>query len=70
MFKQTYAFIAFEGHESAVDAVKDMDNKVFVNGEKLVVEQSGRENSMNNEDTNLNYDCSARRKEKEERRQV
>ncbi len=40
--KNLYAFIDFEEHESAVRAIKEMDRKVFVNGEELVVEQSGK----------------------------
>ena len=39
--KQGYAFIDFENHDSAVAAVKEMHCKLFVNGEELVVEQSG-----------------------------
>lgn len=43
VLKHAYAFIDFEDHEAAVQAVKEMDGKTFVNGEELVVEQSGRE---------------------------
>ncbi len=36
--KQSYAFIDFEDHESAVGAVEGMNGRAFVNGEELVVE--------------------------------
>jgi arginine/serine-rich splicing factor 7 len=40
--KHTYAFINFEDHTAAENAIKEMNNKTFVNGEELVVEISGR----------------------------
>jgi len=43
VLKHTYAFIDYEDPESAAKAIKEMDGKTFVNGEELVVEQSGRE---------------------------
>ena len=42
--KYAYAFIDFEEHEAAEQAIKEMHGKTFVNGEELVVEKSGREN--------------------------
>jgi RNA recognition motif-containing protein len=36
--KHSYAFIDFEDHQSAMNAIKEMDRKTFVNGEELVVE--------------------------------
>ena len=36
--KFNYAFIDYEDHESAAAALRDMDGKTFVNGEKLIVE--------------------------------
>lgn len=36
--KHSYAFIDYEEHESAVRALREMDRRVFVNGEELVVE--------------------------------
>lgn len=41
--KRGYAFIDFEEPESAEKSVKEMHRKTFVNGEELVVEESGRE---------------------------
>jgi arginine/serine-rich splicing factor 7 len=38
VLKAAYAFIDFEDHESAVQAVKEMNGKPFVNGEELIVE--------------------------------
>lgn len=38
VLKTTYAFIDYDDHESAEQAVKEMNGKVFVNGEELVVE--------------------------------
>ena len=38
--KDTYAFVDFETHEAAVEAVKEMDGKKFFNDEILKVEQS------------------------------
>ena len=35
--KNFYAFVDYEEHESAVQAVKEMDGKTFVNGELLTV---------------------------------
>jgi arginine/serine-rich splicing factor 7 len=40
--KHTYAFINFEDHTAADNAIKEMNGKTFVNGEELVVEISGR----------------------------
>lgn len=44
ILKHTYAFIDFEEHEAAEKAIKEMNRKTFVNGEELVVEQSGNKN--------------------------
>jgi RNA recognition motif-containing protein len=44
--KSSYAFIDFEEHDAAVKAIEEMHGKTFVNGEELVVEQSGRETSL------------------------
>ena len=41
--KHSYAFIDYDDHESAQKAIEAMNGKTFVNGEELVVEQSGRE---------------------------
>lgn len=38
VLKNHFAFIDFEDHEAAVEAVKEMDGKTFVNQEELVVE--------------------------------
>lgn len=38
--KQYYAFVDYEDHESAVDAIQKMNKTVFVNGEFLTVQQS------------------------------
>ena len=38
--KLHYAFVVYEDHESAVEAIKEMHNREFVNGETIVVEQS------------------------------
>lgn len=38
VLKHTYAFIDFEDHEAANQAVKEMDGKPFNGGEELVVE--------------------------------
>ena len=42
VLKRSYAFIDFDDHDSAEAAVREMNGKTFVNGEELVVEQSGR----------------------------
>lgn len=47
VLKHAYAFIDYENHEAANLAVKEMNGKAFVNGEELVVEQSGREKYWN-----------------------
>lgn len=39
--KHTFAFIDYEEHDSAVRAIRDMNRVKFVNGESLLVEQSG-----------------------------
>jgi RNA recognition motif-containing protein len=39
--KHSYAFVDFDDHEAAGRAIKEMNGKSFVNGEELVVEQSG-----------------------------
>jgi RNA recognition motif-containing protein len=39
--KYTFAFIDYEEHDSAVRAIREMDRVRFVNGETLLVEQSG-----------------------------
>ena len=36
--KHSYAFINYEDHEAATNAVKDMNGVTFVNGEQLSVE--------------------------------
>lgn len=41
--KHNYAFIGYDDADAATQAIKEMDGKAFVNGEELVVEQSGRE---------------------------
>ena len=66
MLKYNYAFVDFEEHGAAEKAVKEMNEKTFVNGEELVVEQSGRR-KKSIYDGNLNYDCSARREKEKER---
>lgn len=66
VLKHSYAFIDFEEHEAAVQAIKEMDGKTFINGEELVVEQSGRE-KMKFWLENLKHECSARWKEKKDR---
>lgn len=38
--KQFYAFVDYEDHESAVEAIKQMNGTTFVNGEHLSVQQS------------------------------
>lgn len=43
ILKHNYAFIGYDDAEAATQAIKEMDGKAFVNGEELVVEQSGRE---------------------------
>jgi len=35
--KNFYAFVDYEDHESAVEAIKGMDGQTFVNGELLTV---------------------------------
>ena len=68
VLKYNYAFVDFEQHEAADQAVREMNGRTFVNGEELVVEQSGREKKKSIYERNLNYDdCSARREEKKER---
>jgi RNA recognition motif-containing protein len=39
--KHSYAFVDFDDHEAANKAIREMNGKAFVNGEELVVEQSG-----------------------------
>ncbi|TNV83735.1 hypothetical protein FGO68_gene12453 [Halteria grandinella] len=39
--KHTFAFIDYEDHDSAIRAIRDMNRTRFVNGETLLVEQSG-----------------------------
>lgn len=39
--KQRFAFITFEKPEQATEAIKKMNGAKFINGEELVVEQSG-----------------------------
>ena len=39
--KQKFAFITFDKPEQATEAIKKMNGAKFVNGEELVVEQSG-----------------------------
>lgn len=41
--KKNYAFIDYATHEQAKEAIKMMHGKKFVNGEELVVEQSGND---------------------------
>ncbi len=41
--KHSYAFIDYYDRESAQKAIEEMNGKIFLNGEELVVEQSGRE---------------------------
>lgn len=36
--KHAYAFIDFETHDAAVRAIKEMDRKMFGNGEDIIVE--------------------------------
>ena len=43
VLKTSYGFIDFDDHHCAEDAVTGMNGKPFINGELLVVEQSGRE---------------------------
>ena len=38
VLKNNFAFIDFEDHEAAVQAVKNMHGRSFVNGEDLIVE--------------------------------
>jgi RNA recognition motif-containing protein len=38
--KTYYAFVDFEDHLAAVEAIKQMNNFRFVNGEELSVQQS------------------------------
>ena len=38
VLKHNFAFIEFEEHEAAEDAIKEMNGKKFVNQEELVVE--------------------------------
>lgn len=66
VLKHAYAFIDFEEQEAAERAIKEMNGKSFVNGEDLVVEQSGRGKSLTIM-RKLKYDCSARREEKKTR---
>lgn len=40
--KNDYAFVDFTNHESAVEAIKEMNGATFINGEKLTVEQSSK----------------------------
>ena len=40
--KHSYAFVDFDDHEAANKAVREMNGKIFINGEELVVEQSGK----------------------------
>ena len=63
--KHAYAFIDYEDHESAVRAIKEMDRKTFINGEELVVEQSGREKTLRL--GMMTHDCSAWREKKKKR---
>ena len=67
VLKHAYAFIDFEDHDAAERAIKDMNGKSFVNGEELVVEQSGRKKKSLKIMRKLKYDCSARREEKKNR---
>ena len=39
--KSSYAFITFDKPESAADAIAKMNGAKFINGEELLVEQSG-----------------------------
>jgi RNA recognition motif-containing protein len=40
MIRDHYAFVKFEQHESAVEAIKQMDGATFIHGEVLKVQQS------------------------------
>jgi len=40
--KHGYAFIDFETYDSAVKAIKEMDQNTLPSGEEIVVQQSGR----------------------------
>ena len=40
MIKDHFAFIDFESHESALDAIREFDGKEFIHGEVLKVQQS------------------------------
>lgn len=40
--KDHYAFVCYESHEAAVEAVKEMDGRKFLYGEILKVQQSRR----------------------------
>jgi len=40
MHRDHFAFVDFENHESALEAIKEFDGKEFINGEVLKVQQS------------------------------
>ncbi len=64
VLKHNYCFICYEDSETAEQAVREMNGKAFVNGEELVVEQSGREHKTFWIGSKKN-EFSAGRKEKE-----
>ena len=66
ILKRSYAFIDFEEHESAAAAVNEMNGKVFVNGEELTVEQSGRKIVLSKRTGSKHIDCSTWREKKKE----
>jgi RNA recognition motif-containing protein len=39
--KSSYAFMTYEAPESATEAITKMNGAKFINGEEIVVEQSG-----------------------------
>ena len=46
VMKSSYAFLTFESQESVKEAIEKMNGAKFVNGEELLVEQSGTEFKM------------------------
>jgi RNA recognition motif-containing protein len=61
--KSSYAFLTFEKPESATEAIARMNGAKFVNGEEIVVEQSGTDHYMTLLGSSQIHPFSARDKE-------
>ena len=61
--KSSFAFLTYEKPESATEAIARMNGAKFVNGEEIVVEQSGTDHYMTLLGSSQTHQFSARDKE-------